>query len=109
MEGNMSLTNKEASIVLGMAARGDAEHRIAAHFDVNQGRIAEIKGGSYGAIPLAPAIELPPTGSPAVKGRKLRAYALDALKVLRDKGEAGVKEAIKELEDGLKRFESNEN
>lgn len=107
-EGGVALTNKEASIVLGMAARGDAEHRIAAHFDVNQGRIAEIKGGSYGAIPPAPASELPPTGSPAVKGRKLRAYVRDALKSLQEKGEAGVAEAIKELEDGLKRFESNE-
>jgi hypothetical protein len=105
----MALTNREASIVLGMAARGDAEHRIAAYFDVNQGRIAEIKGGSYGSIPAAPASELPPTGSPAVKGRRLRAYAADALKALRDKAGAGVPDAIKELEDGLRRFDANES
>ena len=103
----MALTNKEASIVLGMAARGDSEHRIAAHFDVNQGRVAEIKGGSYGSIPAA-SEGLPPTGSPAVKGRRLRAYAKDALAALTEKGTDGIAAAIKELEEGLKRFDANE-
>lgn len=30
-----SLTNKDASIILGMVARGDREHDIAAWFGVN--------------------------------------------------------------------------
>ena len=37
----ITLTNKDASIALGMVARGDREHDIAAWFGVNQGRIAE--------------------------------------------------------------------
>jgi hypothetical protein len=32
-----SLTNKDASIILGMVARGDREHDIAAWFGVNHG------------------------------------------------------------------------
>jgi len=104
----MALTNREASIVLGMAARGDSEHRIASYFDVNQGRVAEIKGGSYGSIPTASAEELPPTGSPAVKGRRLRAYARDALAALTEKGADGIAAAVKELQEGLKRFDANE-
>ena len=104
----MALTNKEASVVLGMAARGDSEHDIAAWFGVNQGRIAEIKGGSYGGIAAAPAADLPPRGSPGVKGRRLRAYAVDALAVLEQKGEGGVGEAIKELQEGLRRYDENE-
>lgn len=104
----MALTNKDASIVLGMAARGDSEHRIAAYFDVNQGRVAEIKGGSYGSISAAPTADLPPTGSPAVKGRRLRAYAKDALVALTEKGADGIEAAIKELQEGLRRFDANE-
>jgi hypothetical protein len=34
----LSLTNKDASIVLGMIARDDRDHDIAAWFGVNQGR-----------------------------------------------------------------------
>jgi hypothetical protein len=104
----MALTNKEASIVLGMAARGDSEHDIASYFGVNQGRIAEIKRGDYGSIPTAPANELPPKGNYGTKGRRLRAYAGDALKVLLAKGPDGVTEAIRELEEGLRRFDAHE-
>ncbi len=104
----MALSNKEASIVLGMAARGDSEQDIAAWFGVNQGRIAEIKGGSYGSIAAAPAAELPPKGSPGLKGRRLYAYAQDALKALRENGADGVKTAIGELEAGLAKFDKHE-
>jgi hypothetical protein len=68
-----SLTNKDASIILGMVARGDREHDIAAWFGVNQARIAEVKAGSHGKLSTAPANELPPKGPPGVKGRRLRA------------------------------------
>jgi hypothetical protein len=37
-----------------MAARGDKDHDVAAWFGENQGRIAEVKGGSHGAIVPAP-------------------------------------------------------
>lgn len=104
----MALSNKDASIVLGMAARGDSEHDIAAWFGVNQGRIAEIKGGAYGSIPMAPEAELPPKGSPGLKGRRLRSYSIDALAVLKAKGAEGIPHAIKELEEGLKRYDAHE-
>jgi hypothetical protein len=51
----LSLSNKDASIVLGMQKRGDREHDIAAWFGVNQGRIAEVKAGSHGALQPADA------------------------------------------------------
>ena len=69
-----SLTNKDASIILGMVARGDREHDIAAWFGVNQARIAEVKSGSHGSrVSAASATELPPKGPPGIKGRRLRA------------------------------------
>jgi hypothetical protein len=46
----ISLTNHDASIALGMEARGDRDHDIAAWFGVNQGRIAEVKQGSHGSF-----------------------------------------------------------
>jgi hypothetical protein len=104
----MSLSNKEASIVLGMAARGDSEHDIASYFGVNQGRIAEIKGGSYGSIVAAPADQLPPKGSYGLKGKRLRAYAADALAALKEKGAEGMSLAVKELEEGLSRYDAHE-
>jgi hypothetical protein len=61
-----SLTNKDASIILGMVARGDREHDIAAWFRVNQARIAEVKSGLHGSrVSAASATELPPKGCPA--------------------------------------------
>ena len=57
------LTQKDASLVRGMAARGDRHHDIAAWFGVNQGRIAEVmKGEKFPNAPVAPAGELPPPG-----------------------------------------------
>ena len=40
-----TLSNNDASIVLGMVARGDRDHDIAAWFGVNQGRNRRSKGG----------------------------------------------------------------
>lgn len=104
----MALTNKEASVVLGMAARGDSEHDIAAWFGVNQGRIAEIKGGAYGGITAAPANMLPPKGSPGLKGRKLRGYVGDALKALESPGGVDVAAAIKELRAAIATWDKYE-
>jgi hypothetical protein len=104
---SMALSNKEASIVLGMLARGDHNHDIAAWFGENPGRIAEIKDGSHGAVVAAPSVDLPPKGAVGPKAQRLRAYARDALGVLQAKGAAGVDEAIKELQDGLKRFDTH--
>jgi hypothetical protein len=68
----ISLSNKDASIVLGMVARDDRDHDIAAWFGVNQGRIAEVKAGSHGSIPIAQPQDLPPKGSPGRKPHTLK-------------------------------------
>jgi hypothetical protein len=65
----ISLTNHDASIALGMEARGDRDHDIAAWFGVNQGRIAEVKQGSHGSISASPANLLPPKGLLELKGK----------------------------------------
>lgn len=103
----MALSNKDASIVLGMLARGDHNHDIAAWFGENPGRIAEIKDGAYGSVVAAPSVDLPPKGAVGPKAQRLRAYARDALAILQAKGAAGVDEAVKELAEGLKRFDAH--
>lgn len=62
MASGIILTNRDASTVLGMVARDNHEHDIAAWFGVNQGRIAGIKGGSHGSIAVVKAQNLPPRG-----------------------------------------------
>ena len=98
----MALTNEEASIVLGMVARGDKEHHIAAWFGENQGRIAEVKDGSHGSISAAPSEKLPPKGPPGIKGRRLRAFVAKALAAL---DEGNVELAKQHIRDGLERFD----
>lgn len=82
----ISLYRDDARIILGMVARGDREHDIAAWFGVNQGRIAEVKKGEYGTLEAAPADQLPPSGPPGVKGRRLYTAVRAALDLL-EKGE----------------------
>jgi hypothetical protein len=109
MEGAVGLSRKDASIVMGMLARDDKNHDIAAWFGENPARIAEVKDGTaFGVVPAANAEELPPKGAVGPKARRLRAYAIDALKALQEKGAEGVPVAIKELEDGLRRFDQHE-
>lgn len=56
-----ALTRDEVRLVKGMLLRGDAQHRIAAWFDVNPGRIAEIATGErHTEVEAAPVTELPP-------------------------------------------------
>src|SRR6266436_6325865 len=106
----MALTHKDATVVMGMLARGDHNHDIAAWFGENPARVAEVKDGTaFGVVPAAPATELPPKGAVGPKARRLRAYARDALAVLLDKGADGVTDAVKELQEGLKRFDAYES
>jgi hypothetical protein len=100
-----SLTNKDATIVLGMAARGDRDHDVAAWFGVNQGRIAEVKSGSHGPLTAAPPEELPPKGPPGIKGRRLRASTGKAIDLMK---EQKFSEALELLGEALKRYDSNE-
>ena len=101
----MSLTNRDAAIVLGMVARGDKRHDIAAWFGENQARIAEIEQGSHGSISAAPAADLPPKGAPGPKGRRMKAFANKALEAL-DTGD--VEAAKKALRDGIAKYEQYE-
>lgn len=79
----MSLTSNDGKKIVGMAARGDKHHDIAAYFGENQARVAEVLSGQmFGTLSAAPAEELPVKGAPGVKGRRLRAgvgAAIDAL------------------------------
>jgi len=101
----MSLTNRDAAIVLGMVARGDKRHDIAAWFGENQARIAEIEQGSHGGVSAAPAADLPPKGAPGPKGRRMKAFAKKALEAL-DAGD--VEAAKKALRDGIAKYDQYE-
>ncbi|MCE6967138.1 hypothetical protein [Cereibacter sphaeroides] len=101
----MSLSNNDAAIVLGMSARGDKKHDIAAWFGENQARIAEIEQGSHGSIKPAPSTSLPPKGAPGPKGRRLRAFVKKAHEAL-VAGDALL--AKKYLEDGVAQYDRNE-
>ncbi len=101
----MSLTNREAQIVLGMIARGDKQHDIAAWFGENQARIVEVEKGSHGSLAAAPKEELFPRGSPGPKGRRLKAFAKKALQLLE---EGKVEDAAKELKVGISQYERHE-
>ena len=41
----IKLTPQEVSIIKARIVRGDYQHRIAADFDLNQGRISEMSNG----------------------------------------------------------------
>jgi hypothetical protein len=101
----ISLTNHDASIVLGMAARGDRDHDIAAWFGVNQGRIAEVKAGSHGSISAAMAKDLPPKGPPGLKGRRLRASVRKAITAIE---EDNIKSAIEILQQASTRYDDHD-
>jgi hypothetical protein len=49
-------------IIIGMIARGDRHHDIAAWFGLNQGRIADTQDGKYGPPPTGPGLKLPQKG-----------------------------------------------
>lgn len=101
------LTKGDAAIVLGMVARDDRDHDIAAWFGVNQGRIAEVKEGRYGAV-AAPAEKLPPKGPPGVKGRRLRAAVDNAVTILDTKGGVAAADAAAVLKAALKQYDAFE-
>lgn len=55
------LKSTDAPVIMGMVARGDRDHDIAAWFGVNQGRIAEVKDGTkFGSVAAAHGTGLPP-------------------------------------------------
>lgn len=105
----MALTRKDASIIMGMLARGDKNQDIAAWFGENPARIVEVQNGqAFGAVAAADAATLPPRGAVGPKARRLRASTVNALKSLEEKGQEGVADAISGLRRGLERFDENE-
>lgn len=101
----MALLNKDAQDVLGMVARGDKRHDIAAWFGENQARIAEVESGEFGNLKATPSSDLPPKGAPGPKGRKLKAFAEKALAQIQNKDYV---EAEKTLKLGIQKFLSHE-
>ena len=104
----ISLGKSDVRIVLGMDARGDRNHDIAAWFGVNQGRIAEAKNGEYGSLEAAPANELPPQGPPGLKGRRLRQQIQIALDALTVGGDDSSQKAHDLIVDAIKKYDANE-
>jgi hypothetical protein len=100
-----SLTKADVAIVLGMQARGDRDHDIAAWFGVNQGRVAEAKDGKFGKFPPAPADALPPKGAPGIKGRRLR-WAVG--EILGKKGAQNVADVLAALKAAAAAYDKHE-
>src|SRR5689334_11323772 len=103
-----SIDSDDVPIILGMLARDDRKHDIAAWFGVNQGRIKNAEDGKYGVGPAAAGHLLPPKGPPGIKGRRLRSEVEKALSVLSQKGPAGVAEAVSILTDARAAYDANE-
>ncbi|HEV2897369.1 MAG TPA: hypothetical protein VGX71_05910 [Pseudaminobacter sp.] len=102
----MALTNRDYETILGMVARGDNKHDIAAWFGENQGRVNDTESGKFGKFTAAPANTLPPKGPPGIKGRRLFAHVEKAIEALK----AGDTKAAQEaLEAGIKRFNLHES
>jgi hypothetical protein len=85
--------------------RGDNQHDVAAWFGENQARIVEASQGKYGTTEAAPASELPPSGPPGIKGRRLHAFVEKAIKALETGDNAA---ALKSLRDGMERYNKSE-
>jgi hypothetical protein len=75
----ITVTLADVPIIIGMIARGDRHHDIAAWFGLNQGRIAETRDGEFGPPQTTPNQKLPPKGPPGPKGRELREAVNDSL------------------------------
>jgi hypothetical protein len=101
----MAMTIHDAKIAIGMLARGDNQHDVAAWFGENQARIVEASQGKFGTMEAAAASELPPRGPPGVKGRKLHAFVEKAIKALED-GDAA--SALMSLRSGMERYSRSE-
>jgi hypothetical protein len=95
----------DVPFIIGMIARGDRHHDIAAWFGLNQGRIAETQGGKYGPPQTSPGLALPPKGSPGLKGQRLRDAANLVLSRLNAADNAG---GIAKLQDAIKRYDADE-
>jgi hypothetical protein len=88
-----SLKAADAPIILGMIARGDRDHDIAAWF--GQGRVADVKDGKkFGTASAAPTSQLPPSGPPGIKGKRLRDSVSSVINAWNDGKPEVAKEAL---------------
>ena len=101
------LTGKDVPIVLGMIAREDRKHDIAAWFGVNQGRIADAEKGKYGGGSAANEKKLPPKGAPGIKGRALRDSVGIAVESY-DSRKITLNELLDRLKRALSRYDAHE-
>lgn len=98
------LSRADAAEVLGMIARGDRKHDIAAWFGVNQGRIADVQNGKiYPGVNPAAQDKLPPSG-PYTSGRAASA----AIKALED-AKAALELAAEAINQNLEAIRKDED
>lgn len=102
----LTLTTKEAAIILGMVARGDKKHDIASWFGENPARVQEVIRGEYGNLTAAPADQLFPKGAPGIKGRRLKSAVEKAVAAM--KAEDG-NAALAMLEAALSSYSKHES
>jgi hypothetical protein len=103
----MALTNRDAALVLGMVARGDKKHDIAAYFGEPQACLKDVQDGKYRAV-AAVKEDLPPRGPPGVKGRRTRYTVEKVKKLLEEKAENGITEAIALLAEAMDKYDRPE-
>jgi hypothetical protein len=101
----MAMTIHDAKIAIGMLARGDNQHDVAAWFGENQARIVEAPQGKFGTTEAAAPSELPPKGPPGIKGRRLHAFVEKAIKALED---GDTVSALESLRSGIDRYNRSE-
>jgi hypothetical protein len=108
MPSGLKLTTKDYPVVLGMSARGDRDHDIAAWFGVNQGRVAEVKDKYGPSTPPAAQNTLPPKGPPGVKGRKLRQALESVIKDLSSNDTKRMLNGLKNLNRAADAYDTDE-
>lgn len=102
----MSLTTKDAAVILGMVARGDKKHDIASWFGENPARVQEVIAGEYGNLAAAAPDQLFPKGAPGIKGRRLKSATEKALTALKSDDP---RTALGILEEALAVYAKHEN
>lgn len=99
----ISVNSGDLPVILGMLARGDRKHDVAAWFGLNQGRIAEVADGKHGSPPIANSSYLLPEGSPGPRARELR-QRLKAIRRAIEDDKPG--EAVKIIDNAIKDFDA---
>jgi hypothetical protein len=95
----------DVPIIVGMIARGDRHHDIAAWFGLNQGRIKDAQDGKYGPPHTQSGTHLPPKGPPGIKGRYLREAIGSALARLKAGDSA---DGISEIQNAIELYDTDE-